>query len=53
MINKIPVKFYKYVLKNKDKINIDLLNDQFPMKLKLLLIHQIINYVVIFLRLGT
>ena len=31
MINKIPDEFYKFVLKNKDKINIDLLNDQFQM----------------------
>ena len=31
MINKIPDEFYIFVLENKDKINIDLLNDQFQM----------------------
>ena len=31
MINKIPNELYKFVLENKDKINMNLLNDQFPM----------------------
>jgi hypothetical protein len=31
MINKIPDKFYKFIFGNKDKININLLNDLFPM----------------------
>jgi len=30
MVNKIPIHFYDWVFKNKDKININLLNDQFP-----------------------
>ena len=31
MINNTPYKFYDWVFKNKDKIIMDLLNDQFPM----------------------
>ena len=31
MINNIPNEFYDWVFKNKDKIDMDLLNDQFPM----------------------
>ena len=43
MINKIPKEFYDCVFKNKDKINIDLLNDQFPMNDLIKQIHIIIN----------
>jgi len=31
IINKIPIYFYDWIFKNKDKININLLNDQFHM----------------------
>ena len=31
IINKIPDEFYKFVFENKEKINIDLLNDQYQM----------------------
>jgi len=31
MINKTPIEFYKYIIKNKDKINMNLLNDLFTM----------------------
>ena len=43
MINKIPDKFYKFIFDNKNKINIDLLNDLFPMNDLIKQIEIIIN----------
>jgi hypothetical protein len=44
MINKIPDKFYKFIFGNKDKINMDLLNDLFSMNDLIKQIEIIIDY---------
>jgi hypothetical protein len=43
IINKIPNEFYNWIFQNKNKINIDLLNELFPMNDLIKQIHIIIN----------
>ena len=43
MINKTPDEFYDWVFDNKEKININLLNDQFPMNHLINEINEIID----------